>query len=193
MTRFDITLTALHQKVLALVLVLVPLSLVLTVFFSFVSAQIVHHRQVTLLVHELNRYQALLKDAPQRRMRLATLKSSPLWRNLFLTETSASPKNTPPQNFLTGIVAKAGGTVLHDSVQANETQQSGAMEINERVVFEADIAMLTHVLYELRAPEPLLVIRHLSVHDHEGPLTGPRTAPNRLYIELEATGFARPS
>jgi len=193
MARLDVTLTALQQRILALVLAFVPLSLVAAILFSFASAQFAHHQRVSLLVRELNRYQALLKEAPHWQTRLATIKSSPLWQSLFLPEPPAQMKNQVTQNLLAQIVTKAGGSVLQSSTQANGPQQGKAAEVNERVVFDADIATLTHTLYDLRAPEPLLVIRHLSVRNHEGPLTAPRKAPNRLYIELTVTGFARPS
>jgi hypothetical protein len=190
---FDLTLTALQQRIAALILALVPLLLIAAGIVSFVSAQIAHHERVALLVRELNYYKAILHEEPRWRAQLATVRSSYLWQNLFLSDAKSTAVNGISGNRLTQIVTSAGGTVLQSSIDKKDAGQDGAGEVDENIVFTADITTLTHVLYELRAPTPLFVLRRLSIRDLEGGLSGPRTVPNPLHVELTVAGYVRPS
>lgn len=94
---FELTLSALQQRVLALALAFVPLFLVLIGSASFVSTQITHHRHVSLLVRELNHYEALQREAPKWQTQLTALKLSPWWQNLFLAEAGTQSANVSSQ------------------------------------------------------------------------------------------------
>jgi hypothetical protein len=190
--RLEIPLTTLQQRILAWLLAATPLFAVGMIVVSFVSAQISYHAHVSLLVHELVREEALVREAPDWATRLATIKKTTLWQNLFLSD-AASPPGIGQQNQLLRIITKSGATVLHSSTTISHPLHGGATESDESVMFVADITELTRILYDLRTPTPLFVLRELSIHDEEGTLTAPRAMPNKLRIDLMVTGFVRPS
>jgi len=186
--RFEISLTVLQQKALAIALALVPILALVALVISFISAEITHYGHTNLLVKELTRERALLEEAPHWNDQLANVKNAFLWHKLFLT--AVSPDN-PPTNHLAGIITKAGGKIEQNAAKLVDAE--GATQVEETAIFTGDITTLTHVLEALRTSGPLFVIHRLSIRDQETPLTAPRTAPNALHIELTVTGFARPS
>lgn len=187
--RFEISLSALQQRILALTLAAVPLMVLGMMLATFCSEQLTHHARVSLLMHELTKERSLIAKAPSWALRLTTIKASGLWQNIFLPSANRGGE----QNQLLQIVKKAGGTVLQSSITFPKPLQGVASEVDENVSFSADITMLTHILYELRTPTPVFVIRRLVIHNEERPRTTPRLIPNQLRIDLTVTGFARPS
>lgn len=184
--QFEVSLTSAQQRALAFGLALVPLCAISALLAFFVTAQIDHHTRVALLSRELTMERALLAKAPQWRVALARAKSSSLWLALFVQ---------PPPNGQPGATARmitnAGGTIEQSSIKRTETD--GATELDEFIVFRADIKTLSQVLAELRKAQPLRVIRTLIVDDQEASPASPRLAPNKLRIEMSVAEFARPS
>jgi hypothetical protein len=188
--RFEIALSELQQRCIAVALAVVPLLGVIAATTAFVSAQIQHHDSVTIRAREIAQQKAVLEMAPQWEQRLASLKASSLWRGLFLPP-GAVAANGGQQGHLMHILLQNGATVERNSTVTPET--AGAQEIDESASFTADISTLTKVLTELRTTQPLSVIRRLSVEDLENGATGVRSLPNQLHVELTTAGFRQPS
>jgi hypothetical protein len=81
--RFEIPISPPQQRILALLLAAAPLLVVGGLFASFMWSQIARHAQVALLVRELTREQALIRESPDLAMRLTTIKKANLWQDLF--------------------------------------------------------------------------------------------------------------
>lgn len=193
MTQFEFALTSLQQRALAIILALIPIAFILICIGSFVQTQIEHHERVSLLEQELNRYQAITRQAPALERQLATVRSSPEWQSLFLPGNAATWLSGTSQNSLASLVRTNGGILQQSTTKVVEESHGFATRIESRVTFTADITALTHILYTMRTPTPLFIIRHLVIRDQEGKLTNPRSAPNQLYVELRVTNFGRPS
>lgn len=184
--QFEVSLTPVQQRMLAFGLALVPLCAVCAMLAFFVTAQIDHHTRVALLSREFTRERALLDKAQQWEDRLASMKSSSLWQALFV---QPSPNGQPGAT--ARMIKNAGGTIDQSSVKQMETD--GATELDEHIIFRADIKTLTRVLTELRKTQPVRVIRTLIVDDQETSPASPRLAPNMLRIEISVAEFVRPS
>lgn len=183
--QFEVSLTPVQQRMLAFGLALVPVCAVSAMLAFFVTAQIDHHARVALLSRELTLERALLTKAPQWEVALTRAKSSSPWQALFV---QLSPNGQPGAT--ARMITNAGGTIEQSSVRRMET--AGATELDELIIFQADIKTLSQVLAELRKPQPLKVIRTLIVDDHEASPASPRLAPNKLRIEISVAEFARP-
>jgi hypothetical protein len=189
--QLEFSLSSLQQRALAIALALIPILLVLIGIGSFVWAQIEHHKRVVFLERELNRYQAAIDEAPNWERKLAEVRSAPQWQGIFLPGTAVTWANATSASPLARIITGNGGTVLQSrsDVRADGT----TTQVDNDVTFTADITALTHILYTMRVSGPLFIIKRLVVHDQEGALSGQRTIPNKLRVELHVTGFGRPS
>lgn len=184
--QFEVSLTPVQQRILAFALALVPVCALSAMLAFFITAQIEHHTRVALLSRELMLERALLDKAPQWEDRLASMNSSSLWQALFVQPSSNGQPGASAR-----MIKNAGGTIEQSSVKQMETD--GATELDEHIIFRADIKTLAQILTELRKTQPLRVIRTLIVDDQEMPPASPRLAPNKLRIEISVAEFVRPS
>lgn len=191
--QFELSLTSLQQRALAIALALIPILFMLIGIGLFVGAQIEHHERVVFLERELNRYQAAIDEAPNWERKLAEVRSSPQWQGIFLPGTVITWANATSPSPLAPIITGNGGTVLQSRTDIRADAQRTTTQVNNDVTFTADITALTHILYAMRVSGPIFIIKRLVVHDQEGALSGQRTIPNKLRIELHVTGFGRPS
>jgi hypothetical protein len=189
--RFEIELSVLQQRALVLVLTGGLIAGACLSVFGFVSEQIAHHKQVALLTRELAQRRALAEQTPSLQRRVAALKTSLFWRRAFIPHDRIQP-NAAQADHLAQLVSRYGGRI-EGSCQPSPSAAEVPSQKRECVRFAADISTLAHVLYELRQPTPLTVIRRLSVFDTERIGDDPRLAPNKLHIELAITTFMEPS
>ena len=191
--QFELSLTSLQQRALAIALALIPIAIVLIGVGLFSEAQIEHHERVAFLEREINRYQAAIDKAPIWERKLAEIKSAPQWQGVFLPGTAVTWANTTSPSPLASVITGNGGTVQQSRTAVRADAQGAATRVDSDVTFTADITALTHILYAMRISGPLFIIKRLAIHDQEGALSSPRTTPNKLRVELRVTGYGRPS
>jgi hypothetical protein len=181
--QFELTVTALQQRAIAIALALLPAAGIVAVLYVFVAGQIDHHSRVAMLVRELAREHALITQSQDWEARLLNIRAAPPWQRLFVGYNRQSGAAAQ-------LINNAGAKVERSSVARLDSK--GAAELDETVLFTADIGKLSQILAQLRKTQPLFVIRRLSIRDAEPSSITPRTVPNALHIELTVAEFARP-
>lgn len=181
---FEVSLSPQQQRIIAIVLALVPVSGLILIATSFVTLQIERHSQAQLLVRELSRERAVLSGAPGWHEHLTHMRSSPNWQNLFISK-GAQP------GAITALITSAGGKIQQSGL--NRMEASGAIEIDEHVVFSADTEQLTRILQTMAGLHPVCVVRSIAVQGAGDATPGSPADPKALQIELIVATFERPS
>ena len=190
---FELALPPGLQRIAAVILAAVPLLIVLALIASLLSDRSAHHKRMALIAHERASYQALIQAEPAWKAAIATFQASQAGSQLFFAGTQVAGAAGQMQNAVTNVVTRDGGTALHvsDSVQASGDDQPN--ELRTTITFQAKIADLAHILYDLRASKPLLFPVQLTVRSQTAtPIpVQPLPGPNHLDVSLVVVGYMR--
>lgn len=181
--QFELTLSPPKQRMIAATIAAIPALAIVLALASFVSLQVERHQQVRLLVRELARERAILTQAPSWHERITQIRSSPEWQSLFVGKSQ--------KGSIAAIICSAGGAV--EQVAQQRLEPTGAIEIDEAVVFSATTEQLSRVLQRLRGVSPLFVVRSISIQNIGADGQATHAGPNTLRVKLTVAEFERPS
>ncbi len=181
------------RRAAALALAVLPLALVGIVAAGFLVARGEHHRRVERLLVERETYRAATEAAPEWQARIAALRKDEAGGALFYPLAQSSRAATQMETVLDGLVARNGGTVLHDNVELHDSGGDAPQELRATASFNADITQLTHILHDLRRARPLLFVDRLEVKsapDAQG--KAQLAGPNKLQADATIVAYLGP-
>jgi len=182
-----LTLTPLHQRLVALALALIPLVAALFWVSSLVSDVTDHHERLGLLKLERANYAALIDNAPEWKRDIDAFRAASAGAQLFYAGNASAAAGPQAETALANIVSSNGGTILHTSLDAARPGD-GPSVLRASVAFEASIADLTKILHAVEAARPLLFPQALMVRRPEH---AARQGPTKLDVALSVSGFAK--
>jgi hypothetical protein len=183
--KFDLTFSPAQQRGFAVLLLLLPLTLILASVASWMSSRAEHHKHVALLKREIAEYRAILDTGPAWKQRLAQINHS---ANLLLDEPQAQAATLDLQNKVTTLISRDGGKVVQSAAQISAPDGNEAARLQDMVGVDATMEALTHILQDLQQQRPLMLVSRLSIRapDNEPPGTAPI-----LHAELSIDAFLR--
>lgn len=184
---FDLHLSQLQQRILALALLALLLSPFAITLASNFQERALHHEHVATLKRHIATYNTIIEHKKDWSSALQHLYRGNASAGLLplgnLTATAALL-----QSRAAAIATRYGGS----NVQSSAEIQSGTSEPARYVLtleFDADIGDIVKVLSDLRLQRPLMVVTHLKLTNHDLPnqavpeMSGPRILHTEATID----------
>jgi type II secretion system (T2SS) protein M len=183
----ELTIPRIVRQALALALLFVPLLVLATALWSYVSGALQHRERIALLEREKAGYEAVLAARPAWDRQLVRLRHAVTGGRLLYAGKTADGDAKAMQTRVAALIAAAGGSGVQDKITVGTSSADGPTQIHDDVSFMGTMAQLRTVLYQLKLSQPLLLPQRLGVHAANADSAG------RLRVELGILGFASPS
>jgi hypothetical protein len=189
-----VTLSALHQRWLALALLAGVMALVAVFVAAPIwSAAARQEERVAMLREQASRLDALAKARP--RFEAALREASANKGVLSLTFAGADPSVSAAdlQGLLNRFLSGAGAVVMSGQALADRGNAAPG-EIAVQMTVETDIAELVQSLHAIGASRPLLKVEKLAIREPDGDWTavGPQpNVANKLIVDMVVIAYAR--
>jgi len=181
-----------YRSGLAAGLLVLPVLLLVWLGIGLVIAHNAHHADMARLLLERTDDKALLQHAPawnRERDALAKLsRSTPL----FFDAAQPASAVTRMQTEVSNVIAADHINPLRNEVELVAENDRKRTELHMVLAFDADIATVSRVLFQLRQARPLLFVRKLDLRAPPQPITAQSlTGPNKLQAELTIVGLVQ--
>ncbi len=183
---FEVDLTPLQKRVVALALVAIPVCILIAVSFGAVVGWTEHRERIAVLERERVTYEQLIADLPRRTQEIAEIKASGVQQDLFPTSQVSGIANRIESD-VTQIVKSDGGALTEARAQIASNSDSPVVGISEHVTFTSDIAGLVRILHHLAGKKPSLFVERLTIDD-PGQDEAP-AGPHRLTVDMVVAGY----
>jgi hypothetical protein len=184
---FDLTLSPLQQRALALVLAALPVLAAVLIAASLALSWSAHHARIAALAAQQTAYRKALTDAPIYKSAIARARASEAANDYFFANDQSSAAAAKVRSRIGAIVSGDGATITRDDVELVAAGDESPVELRASISFTGDIKSLSRILYDLRQARPLLFVTQLAVHS--GAEAAPLTAPNRLQAALVVEAY----
>jgi hypothetical protein len=185
---FEIILTPLQKRILAIALAALPVCLILVILAGAIGGWSEHHARMAVLERERLTFKQLIDDLPRRTQEIAEIKNSGVRQYIF-SATQVSAISGQIESDVAQAVKSVGGTMTQSNAQIVSDADSPADRISEHVAFTCDISGLVRVLHRIAEARPALFVDQLTIDDpgQGAPLAG----PHRLNVNMIVTGYRR--
>lgn len=184
---FDLTLSSLQSRILALALAAIPVIAVLLLAIGLMLAWSGHHARVAALTAQRDAYRRSLSQEPALDASIRQLDAEKRASNYFFRGGDSAAAAAKIRSRISDIVGRDGATVARDDVELVAAGEDSPIQLRASVSFSGDIKSLTKILYDLRREKPLLFVTQLVVHSQAG--SASLTATNKLQIDLVAVNY----
>jgi general secretion pathway protein M len=185
---FEINFTPFQQRLSAIALAAIPISLLVMVLFQAIAGWIAHHERMAVLDRQLATYRELIDDQPRRAQQLAEFKAAGV-QGAFFAGTSASSAASQIQNSVGQIVKSAGGAVTQSDVRVEAQPDSPVVRIAQHLRITCDIAALTKILHQVERARPSLFVDRLAIDDPGQSTVS--SGPHQLDVDLSISSYLR--